>query len=67
MTQMTRATFLENLANEEIRQRTAPKPITIWSQDDDGEWHDHSFANEGAAAEYEIKGRKRGFATRRGA
>ena len=65
MTQMTRATFLENLALAEIRERTAPPTITVWSQDDDGEWHERSFANEGAAAEFEAKGRKRGFNTKR--
>lgn len=40
--------------------------IEVWSQDEDGEWHARCFANEAAAAEFEAKGRKRGFATRRG-
>lgn len=41
--------------------------IEIWAQDDDGEWHSRVFGNEAAAAEFEAKGRKRGFATKRGA
>ncbi len=39
--------------------------IEVWSQDDDGEWHSTMFANEAAAREFEAKGRKRGFATKR--
>ena len=58
---------------ETIRQRldlddaitAATKVIEVFSQDDDGEWHLHGFANEAAAAEFEAKGRKRGFATKR--
>lgn len=58
---------------ETIRQRydlidainSNSKTITVWSQDDDGEWHPRVFANEAAAVEFEAKGRKRGFATKR--
>jgi hypothetical protein len=43
----------------------AAQHIWIWAQDDDGTWRDHPFANEAAAAEFEAKGRQRGFPTSR--
>jgi len=59
-------TIRENANLREALSR-ATQIIEISSQDDEGTWHLHTFANEGAAVEFEAKGRKRGFATRRGA
>lgn len=64
MTQQTEATIKSRY--ELIDAINGGERIEVWAQDDDGEWHARCFGNEAAAQEFEAKGRKRGFATRRG-
>jgi len=64
MENLTPASRKELLDLIEARERTAEHIEVLW-QDDDGEWHSTTFVNEAAVIEFEAKGRKRGFATKR--
>ena len=65
--QQTIETIHENATLREVIDRAGQKThIEMWTQTDDGEWISTMVGNEAAALELEAKGRKRGFATRRG-